>query len=184
MSPEFYKTLKNGNSSNWLSPAPPIVCIPVYENNVWVLIVVITTEDKTKIFYFHDMGKEAAKGIGLFIQSSGSINVSTKGIDIISRRFNDSTYGLAMIGTFMEIIKLIDGHEDCELIKAIKHNAFDQNISHGDVKDDIQDTFGEILYHQSYWAKYSSGSDEMWWPCRRISSRLAKKLIRFQKLQT
>ena len=181
LSSHYYDTVILGDKVSKWDAQQPVVCLPILSNHHWVLVVIVSDSENKAVFYFDSLNKKnavkpAAKVVAAFLRVAGVPNVNVKAIKV-PQQDNGNDCGLHVISHFASIVRIVDKFDNEKIAKEISRYKFNTIIDRAEAKKDIEDAFSEALYHKAYWGKYSSvGSPTMWWPCRRISVRLAKRL--------
>ena len=181
LSSHFYQTIiKKKRIESWTNPCPLVVCIPVCENNHWVLIMVVSTSKGSTVFYMDSLNKSDTVGkIGLEVKdfiASMSMKVDIKNVKVPIQK-NGIDCGLYVVSNFATIIDIMNSCEDHEIVKEMENRKFSYIMKRTSMPHELIDAFAEVLFFKSYWAKYSSeGAPELWWPCKRITERMASKI--------
>lgn len=191
LDPHYYQQVIHAGKTHISKPrVPPIVCIPGREDLHWVLAAIVSTENKTTVFYLDSLsnksvGKEVGSSISKFLRDAqvpAFQVVETK----VDRQVNGNDCTLLVVGNFCTIVQIADKTNDNNLIDAIGARSFRYKIKRGEIEVEINDAFAESMYRKVYWAKCESVNAKlektvMWWPCRKITLLLAEKLERNAK---
>ena len=186
LSSHFFDTcILKGKTAFWKF-FQPVVCLPICVNSHWVLVAIVTQLDSTTVFYFDSLNrknavKKSAKQVAGFLRAAGLKTVAEKAIKVPVQE-NGIDCGLHVISHFLTIVSIMDKNDDDKIAKVISKHKFNSVIERKDLKEEIEDAFSETLYHKAYWGKYAlDKGTQLWWPCRRISVRFAKRLSGSQR---
>lgn len=144
------------------------------------MVVFVSTENKTTVFYLDSLNKKnVVKEVGVtiakFLRDVGAPSVEAKAIKT-PRQLNENYCGLHVVSHFNMIVRAIDRHSDDELVEVIETASFRSIIKRSEFSSGIEDAIVGLLYRSAYWGLCSSENSTMWWPCRRVSPRLASRL--------
>ncbi len=179
----YYQTIiKPFRIGTWIDQ-PPIIFLPICDENHWTLLLIISLPDKTLLYYLDSLNKQCkfknvASTMATFLRLRRVPTVYEHVIKVPVQS-NAVDCGLHVISHVISLIGILDKHDDMEFVKAINKYKFCYIMNRADIKMELEDAFCESLYYPAYWARYTSGSRELWWPCRRISLKFAKRIDPF-----
>lgn len=182
----FTNVIRKMKDDEWIKPTPIVVCIPICVNSHWSLAAVITEPSKTTVLQFDSINnkdpvKTQRRQICQFLRKAGVNNPIAISVKVpVQDNANDS--GLHVLSNFEKIVGVMDGTQDKKLLGDIQKASYKKIFTWANLRKELKDGFTEALYHTAYWGMYvlpdpivPTVLNKFWWPCRRISRRLAAK---------
>lgn len=191
----FTNVIQEMKYEEWIKPTLDVVCIPICVDSLWSLVAVITepsNTSETTVLQFDsintvDVAETQREQICEFLRKAGVKNPVAISVSVPAQE-NDNDSGLHVLSHFEKIVGAMDrakekkDKKDKKLFEYIQNAPYKKILTRADLRKELEDGFTEALYHIAYWGMYERTDETdqdvtntFWWPCCRISSRLAAK---------
>lgn len=188
LSPHQYQiNFKHQKFADWMESLPEVTILPVCEHNHWSLVCITINESITVIHFdsknARNRFKQVAKSVYNTFRDHEALvtNITRKSVFFkvmqVPEQSNNYDCGVHVISHVITLMKAIDGSDWTDVCGDIKKRQFKKILSREQLKTELEDALGERLYHRAYWGKWHYDDDpDNWWICRRITTRMAKKI--------